>query len=255
MSKSYVIISDTQMPYEDKRAMRAVINFVGSYKPDEVIHIGDMMDYPDPSKFNKGRREEYESNVFEHSEHAKRNFLKPLRNVYQGPVGVHEGNHDLRARDYFERYAPALSGSRAFHFDQLLDFESYGISVLPDFYEFAPNTVTTHGHLGGINVSRIAGNTALNASRKFGASVVMGHTHRLGKGAHSVGYDGKIRQTLTGVEVGNLMNMKRAGYLKGGTANWQQGFAVAYVDGKHVDVQPVAINAGKFTVEGKTYQV
>lgn len=250
-----MILPDTQLPFEDKKALRTVINFVGAYKPDEVIHIGDLMDYPQPSRWTKGTREEFEGSVFKDSEYAKENLLKPLRNVYDGPVGVIEGNHDRRARDYLEKYAPALAATGEFHFDRLLDFDRFGFSVLPEFYEFAPGWLATHGHRGGISLSRIPGNTATNAARKIGKSVVMGHVHRLGLGFHTTGYGGKVVQTLAGLEVGHLMSQKQAQYLKGGTANWQQGFGIIHIDGKHVEPQPVWINNGKFTVDGKVYEV
>src|SRR5690606_19916072 len=136
-----------------------------------------------------------------------------LRDVYSGPVGVIEGNHDERPRTYLAKYAPALAESKAFHIDALLGFDDFGIRWLPDFYEFAPDWVATHGHRGGIRLTQDAGKTALNAAIRFGSSVVMGHTHRLGAVPKTIGYDGNMR-TLWGVEVGNLMNMKLAGYLK-----------------------------------------
>ncbi|MEO6086935.1 MAG: metallophosphoesterase [Umezawaea sp.] len=255
MGKRYVVISDTQMPYEDRKALKAVIRFIGEYQPDEVVQIGDLMDYPQPARWSKDSAAEYEGSVFEDSVHAKRCFFEPLRKVYDGPVGIIEGNHDLRPRTYLSKYAPALAGTSVFNFEILLDFDAFGVTKLPDWYEFAPKWVMTHGHLGNISLSRIAGNTALNAAKKLGVSVVMGHTHRVGKGSHSVGYDGKILQTLTGVEVGNLMNMKAAGYLKGGAANWQQGIGIVHVDGAHVHAEAVSINGRKFTVDGKVYHL
>lgn len=253
MSKSYVVISDTQIPYHDRRAVKAVINFIHEYSPDEVVHIGDLMDYPQPSRWTKGTAAEFEGSVFKDSQYAKDNFLAPLREAYDGPIGVLEGNHDLRPRVYLSKYAPALAESGAFNFENLLDFESFGITKLPDFYRFAPGWVMTHGHLGGLSLSRIAGNTALNAARKLGVSVITGHTHRLGRGSHSVGYDGRVTQTLTGVEVGNLMNMRQAQYLKGGAGNWQQGFGIVHVDGKHVQAQPIEISSRRFVVDGVSY--
>src|SRR5690606_19735278 len=172
------------------------INFIGHTQPDEVVHIGDLADYPQPSRWNKDTRAEFEGSVFSDSEKVKRYFLEPLREVYGGKVGVIEGNHDLRPRDYLRKYAPALAESRQFDFDVLCDFKSYEVEVLPAFYKFAPKWIMTHGHLGGISLNRIAGNTALNAARKFGVSVVMGHTHRLGLTHFTYGYDGDIT-TLT----------------------------------------------------------
>src|SRR5690606_22837384 len=105
------------------RALKNVIHFIGDYQPDEVIQIGDLMDYPTPSRWSQGTRDEYQQLVIKHSEYGKRNFLEPLRKVYDGPVGIVEGNHDERPRVYLEQKAPALSEfAGTLHFSQLLDF-------------------------------------------------------------------------------------------------------------------------------------
>ena len=255
MSKRIVILSDTQIPYDDRRALKAVVRFIGDYQPDEVVHIGDCMDFPQPSRWNKGSAGEFEGSVFADVEQAKRRLLGPLREVYDGPIGVHEGNHDERARTYLAKYAPALAESGAFNIETLLDFDGFGIDLLPEFHKVAPGWITTHGHRGGINLSQIAGNTALNAAKKFQTSVIMGHTHRMGIGSHTFGYGGNVARTVTGMEVGNLMNMKLATYLKGGTGNWQQGFGLLTVDGQSVKPETVPISGGKFSVDGVTWEV
>ncbi|ACU41803.1 metallophosphoesterase [Mycobacterium phage Morrow] len=255
MSKRIVIVSDTQIPYEDRRAVRAVLRFIGDYQPDQVIHIGDLMDFPQPSRWNKDTRGEFEGSVFTDAEKAKLRFLAPLRTIYVGPVGVHEGNHDERPRTYLSKYAPALAESKAFHLETLLDFDGFGIDLLPEFYKVAPGWVTTHGHRGQISLSRIAGNTALNAARKFDTSVIMGHTHRQGILSHTSGYGGISKKIVTGVEVGNLMDMRQADYLKGGTGNWQSGFGLLTIEGRHVKPEIIPITNGRFTVDGHTWEV
>ncbi|ASR77157.1 metallo-phosphoesterase [Mycobacterium phage MyraDee] len=255
MTKRIVIISDTQIPYDDRKALKAVVRFIGDYQPDELIHIGDLMDFPQPSRWNKGTKGEFEGSIFEDAKQAKVRFLEPIREVYDGPFGVHEGNHDLRPREYLAKEAPALAQSGAFNIETLLDFDGFGIELLPEFYKVAPGWITTHGHRGQISLSRIAGNTALNAAKKFGVSVVMGHTHRMGVGSHTSGYGGDANKILTGMEVGNLMNMRLAQYLKGGTGNWQQGFGLLTVDGQHVKAEPVPINRGRFSVDGEVWEV
>lgn len=251
-TKRIWIVSDIQAPYEDRRALKAVIRAIGECQPDEVIQVGDLVDLPQPSRWNKGTAGEFEGSVFADCEYVKRKFLEPLREVYDGPVGIHEGNHDERARVYLSKYAPALAESGAFDIETLLDFDGFGVSLLPEFNEVAPGWITTHGHRGGISLSRIAGNTALNAAKKFGKSVAMGHTHRLGIGSFTNGYGGNAT-TVTGMEVGNLMNMKLAQYLKGATANWQQGIGMLHVDGRIVRPEVVPIQNGRFTVEGVTF--
>ncbi|WP_367137979.1 metallophosphoesterase [Saccharothrix sp. HUAS TT1] len=248
-----VIISDTQIPYHDRRALKSIIGFIGSYQPDEVVQIGDLMDFPQPSRWSKDTAMEFQGSVFADCEYAKKNVLAELRKVYGGPIKVVEGNHDLRPRTYLAKYAPALAESNAFNLDKLLDFEGFGIELLPEFYDFAPQWTMTHGHVGGIALSRIAGNTALNAAKRFGKSVIMGHTHRLGQGAHTTGYGGDIEKTVYGVEVGNLMDQKSAQYLKGATGNWQKGFAIAHANNTEVRVELIPIRGRQFTYNGEVF--
>lgn len=57
------------------------------------------------------------------------------------------------------------------------------------------------------------------------------------------------------MEVGNLMNMKLATYLKGGTANWQQGFGLLTIESGHVKPEIITIHNGRFSVDGETWEV
>jgi predicted phosphodiesterase len=257
LTKRVVVISDTQMPFEDRRALKNVIAFIGDYQPDQVIQIGDLMDYPTPSRWSSGTRFEFEQRVTEHSEYAKKNFLEPLRAAYHGPIGILEGNHDERPRVYLESKAPALAEfSNDFHFSKLLDFKGFEVEHTEPFCQIGPDTVLIHGHeIKGL--SQIAGTSAFNHAMKAGANVVMGHTHRLGIRRHTSQALGIKPIRRWGFEVGCLMDSSKAQYLgPGGVANWQTGFGILYV-GKN-DVSPYAIDVwpdGSFIVEGKQYGV
>lgn len=255
MVKRIWIISDLQVPFHDRKAVKAVIRAVCDAQPDQVVLIGDCLDFPQPSRWNKDTRGEFEGSVFEDVRYFKERVLSPLREGYDGPIGMHEGNHDLRPREYLAKYAPALAGTDAFNIEVLCDFDGFDVELLPMFYDIAPGWISTHGHLGKISLSQVAGNTAVNAAKRFGKSVVMGHTHRLGMSSHTTGYGGKVTTTVTGMEVGNLMDMRQAAYLKGATANWQQGFGILTVDGQHVKPETVPIYRGRFTVDGHTWEV
>lgn len=252
-TRTIVVVPDTQIPFEAGKELRSVLRFIGDYQPDEIIHIGDLLDFPQPSRWNKDKRGEFEGSVYEDAAYCEKKFLRPLREVYDGPVGIHEGNHDERPRVYLEAYSPALAGTKAFDFDVLCHFEDYNIKVLPVFNEFAPGWLSTHGHRGQIHLNSIAGRTAFNGTKKFTKNIVMGHTHRLGASYETHGYDGKELARPTGIEVGNLMDMRRAQYLKGGTPNWQQGFAVLRITGRSVEWELVPIVKGQFRVEGVHY--
>lgn len=251
--KRIVLIPDTHVPIDDRSVVRAIIRFIGNTQPDEVVHLGDLMDYPSPSRWTKGTKEEFQARIKPDSEQAKTRFLGPLREVYSGPVRVHVGNHDERPETYLGQYAPALvEYAEQFKLSALLDFDGFGVETLPDFYKIAPGWLSTHGHRGGIRLSQKSGETALLAALKFGTSVIMGHVHRLGLKGHTTGYGGN-GNTLWGMEIGHIMNMKKAHYLKGATANWQQGFGLLTVDGAHVKPELVPINARRFSVDGSSW--
>lgn len=254
MAESVLILPDSHYPDTDMRVYNAVLGAIKEVKPDRIIHIGDVMDYPQPSRWTKGTRYEFEGSVFEDSEKAIKNFIEPLRKVFDGPIGFHEGNHDLRPRVYLEKYAPALAETEKFNFENLLRFDEFGIERLPDFNKVAPGWITTHGHLGGIRLSQIAGNTPLNAAKKMGVSVVMGHSHRAGIGHYTVGFDGS-GSTLTGMEVGHIMNPKKATYLQGATGNWQQALGWLTIDGQHVTPTLIPVSKGKFSIEGRVFKI
>jgi hypothetical protein len=93
-------------------------------------------------------------------------------------------------------------------------------------------------------------------ARKWGYSVICGHTHKLGIQHEHMAVNSKLTRERFGFEVGNLMALKSAGYLKAGHANWQQGFGILYVDKNRVTPAPVFIRPnGTFVVEGRTYGV
>lgn len=245
-----VIISDTQIPYHDERAVRNVIEFIGTWQPDHLVHVGDLMDFPTPARWSKDTRVEYAGSVKRDAEEGKR-FLGDVRRVYAGPWNVLEGNHDLRPRVYLEQYAPAL-GDYPFDIGTLLDFDGHGVNLVEGFFDFAAGWTVTHGHLG-FTLSQLAGRTALLAAKKIGKSVIMGHTHRLAVTGESYGYNGEV-STYWGMEVGHLCSLRKMGYLKNGGANWQQGFGIVFVNGDQVTPIPVPVHkSGTFTVDGYTF--
>lgn len=77
----------------------------------------------------------------------------------------------------------------------------------------------------------------------------------MGIGSHAEGYGGETARILTGMEVGNLVNRRSASYPKRGTDAWQQGFGLLTVEGQHVKPETVPIHRGRFTVDGRTWEV
>lgn len=135
-----------------------------------------------------------------------------------------------------------------------IDLGVPGVTWWSDWYDVVPGWVMTHAQSDRVQISRIAGNTALNTAKRIGCSAILGRTRRLGKGSHSVGYEGRIVSTHTGVEVGHLMDSKAAKRREeGNEQNCQQGFALIEVSDHKVAVKPIMIKHGQFVVRGVIY--
>ncbi len=241
-----------QIPYHDKRALRNVLSFIGEYQPDEVHSVGDEVDFPQISRWTRGTEGEYRGDLQAHCDAFEKVFGRPLRATFTGPVHVERSNHMDRPLTYVRTRAPGLMGLKALEVPSLLNFEKYGIEYHSEPYEIAPGWLIAHGDEGAS--SRIPGGTAMALARKWGYSVVCGHTHKLGLQHEHMSVNSKLTKERFGFEVGNLMNLKSAGYLRAGYANWQQGFGILYVEKNRVTPVPVVIKPnGTFVVEGKTY--
>jgi predicted phosphodiesterase len=240
-----VIVSDLQIPYHDPKAVHNLIDFIKRYKPDRVVSIGDEIDLPQVSKWEKGRMGEYAGTIGKDRD-ATVKILEQLR-----VTDVIRSNHTDRLFNYIASYAPGLYGIPELQLENFLRLPELGITYWRKPMPIAPNWVAVHGDHG--RISQVAGQTALKQALQHGKSLVCGHTHRLGLSSVTEASGGIVGRIVTGLEVGNLMSFKKAFYTHG-SANWQQGFGLLYVDGRNVT--PVAVPVakdGSFIVEGKRY--
>ena len=51
MIKNILVIPDTHFPDTDMRIWKSILELVENNPPDEIIHLGDLMDYPQPSRW------------------------------------------------------------------------------------------------------------------------------------------------------------------------------------------------------------
>lgn len=223
----YVVLSDIQWPFHDAKALRAVLAFIREMKPAGVLNVGDELDCDTVSRWNKGTAREY-SPVLRKDIRDLAEWTGFLRDALgDGPIHVSRSNHTDRLQKYIRQYAPALVGFEELEITNLLEYPKHQVTYHRRPFEFAPGWVLAHGDEGSL--SRIAGSTALGLAKKWGKSVVCGHTHRAGITHESTGVNGTLR-TLTGFEVGNLMSLKKADYVKAYAANWQSGIGLIDID-------------------------
>ena len=243
--KKIVVISDLQVPYHDERAVRNVASFIKRFKPDQVITIGDEIDLPQISRWTEGT-----PGWFEQSLGADRDATVEILWDLQ-VTDMIRSNHTDRLYNVIMKKIPAFLALPELKFEKFMKLDELGIKFHRKPLEFAPDWIAIHGDEGSVKPT--PGLTALDSARKHGKSVVCGHTHRAGQSAFTEASGGVLGRVLRGAEVGNLMDFKKAGYTKG-VANWQQAFAVFYVDKKTVTNTIIHIEKdGSFVFEGKRY--
>lgn len=245
--KVIVAISDMQVPYHDKRALENIIHFVKDFKPTEVVTVGDEMDMQTISKWSKGTKLEYEGSIGRDRDETC-SIMERL-----GVSHMARSNHTDRLFNTVSLRAPGLLGLPELNIQNFFRMDDLGIKYHEDPYELAPDWLLMHGDEGSANST--AGQTALGLAKRTGTSIICGHTHRQAiipySQSHASSGGGIISKTIYGFETGNVMDYRKARYIKGGLFNWQQGFGILYVDGK--TVTPVAVpiqRDGSFIVNG-----
>lgn len=244
--KRTVVISDIQAPFHDKRAVANVAQFIRDYQPDEVACVGDVLDAPQISRWHKNTKVEYAGKL-----HKDRDVAVSVMESL-GVQHLVRSNHDDRLHNYLTKYAPGIADDPDFQLEKYYRLGDIGVKFHKTMYDIAPGWLMGHGDEG--SMIQTPGGTAMNIAKRVGRSFIGGHTHKLGQQHQHSAFQGRVVAPLHGVEVGHLMDMRKAGYLKAGAANWQSGFAILYTDGRNVTPSLIPIHrSGEFVVEGKRW--
>lgn len=260
-SKTIVVMPDVQAPLQDNALVDKFVQFLADYEPDELAQVGDFTDSTEISRWVRGKAKEYTGDL-KQGFRVSKHILEKIREVFDGRFRIVRSNHDDRLEIYIEAHAAGLASflDDELTIERLAGFNDFDVQFVRDgVVELTPQArdpwIMCHGDEGSLN--QVAGRTAFNlAKNKFGANVICGHTHRAGLTSESYGYNGKIRDTRYGLEVGHFMDLTKADYLKkkGVGANWQQAFGILHVHGSQVYPQLVSVDYnGNFSVEGKLY--
>lgn len=237
---------ETQVPYHSRQLFAAFLGFIGDYGPNEIIGMGDHLDCPAPSRWNRGTAAEYGGNL-QREVDTMRGMLWDIRTVFGGRFSVHKGNHEERIDTYTRTKAPAFASLDCLTVSELLQYDALDIWERQPIEDLRKGTgwVTSHGHLGSL--SRTSGGTAKSLANRLGKSVICGHTHRMGVINSTVG-----TKVTSGVETGHMMDLKKASYIKTGAPDWQSGWVVAEITKKgNVAVQLVPVSSsGVVTYNG-----
>lgn len=243
--KRIVVISDLQVPYEDKRAVDAVAQFIEEYKPDSVISVGDEADLAPISRYSENTAEWFSLDLGKQRDRTVE-VLKMLQIQH-----ITRSNHLDRWFAALSR-VPAFKGVPEFSLESFFRFKELGIHYHQTPWSPAPGWLLMHGDEG--TMGRTAGAGAAALAARTSQSVICGHSHRLGLVPTTHTWLGnKSPRTLWGFEAGCLADFNSPGMAYMRFKNWQQGFGILYVEGKTVTPHPVPIINRSFVVEGEQY--
>jgi predicted phosphodiesterase len=245
--KKIVILSDLQVPYEDEHVVKNVAQFLKTFKPDQTVTIGDEIDFQTISKWSDGTPSAYEQTLGDDRDRC----VEVLWRL--GVTDCIRSNHTDRLYNIIMKKIPSFLSLPELRFEKFMKFDELGITFHKTPMQLAPNWIAVHGD--HTPLKQLGGLSALEAARRHGKNVISGHTHRAGRSAFTEASGGRIGRVLHGVEVGNLMDYKKALYGGStGSFNWQQAFAIMYVKGPSVQVDLINIEKnGTFIVNGKVY--
>lgn len=245
-NRRYLVVPDLQIPLHHPKAVSNLIKMAKREKFDYVLNTGDELDMTSQSRWVKGTKLEFAETLDEERAIAQ-DILFEL-----GTTDIIRSNHTDRLYQTLLKGAPSLIGLPELTYERFMDFNNLGIRFHKRAYEFEKGWFLAHGDEG--NMSKHASITALNLAKKWGNSVVCGHSHRQGASRHQTGLNGRY-STIWGIEAGHLMDMKnKASYLKYASADWNMGFVVLNFGNKGHTVELVPVNHdGSFTYNRKTY--
>lgn len=236
----WLLSSDQQIPYHDKRMINLYFSVMKWFKPDVVDLVGDQSDQFCFSRWADGRPQEFLEmvkkrdivEVYPEILKLSQDEEKPVAEFYQkhrkmlpnSEIFVALGNHDIRAFDYFDKKIPDML--KDITPESLWGLDSLGIDYI--YYKDRP----AHRYGGvyvhhGASISKHAGESVRNDIDSFGVSLVRGHSHRLATFARSYPLR---KETLRGWELGHMMDINHEGASYDNVHNWQQGFAIGHIE-------------------------
>ena len=227
------------MPFHDKRPLELVLRFAKQLKPDGVVLNGDIVDCYSISSHRVDPEEMTKSGLSTEIDLAAwlmSQFKGVKERVWIG------GNHESRLYRYVTDKAPLLGLLPSIKFPKLFQLEKYGFGWR-DYGETIRlgKLLITHGSM----VRQHSAYTAKSHFDKYGMSVLIGHTHRLGVYTHT-----NIKGAHGAWENGCLCRLDGLGYVF--QPDWQQGFSVVHVHPKgYFNVQQIPIINGNMFFYGK----
>ena len=224
------IISDIHAPYHDGHAVELACKLIEAAQPDEVVHLGDGVDFYALSKYDRNPKRalklQYEINI------ARKVNRAIASAAPEAPHYYIRGNHEDRLKKYLWRH-PEIAGLEVLELGAALHLAEDGWELNKGYdREYCGRRLLlTHGG----RVSRFSAYSARMLLADLGnqQSAMMGHTHRQGVYCFT-----GSRFQVRGYEVGCLCSFD-VDYRR--RVNWQLGMSMLEVTGNRFYIEMIPI--------------
>lgn len=235
-----LLIPDVHAPFHDTKAVAIAMQILRDFKPDEVVILGDFWDCYCLSDYTQDPMKTFK--VLEEELVEGRELLKKIV-AMSGSVTFIQGNHEFRVDRYINTFASKLGGMYSVREILGVPKSVRWIPWGPKNFHRCGKLVATHGSLCGIHPS-------IAMLRKYGSSVVFGHTHMIQE-HHIVNVQG---EDFAAYNIGWLGDLERAGEYIKNVAHWSHGLGLSWhAPGGEFWFQTVHIKNYQAVVNGKVY--
>lgn len=218
-----VVISDLQVPYQDERSLRVVEQYIADNEWDELIWIGDFMDFDYLSSFNVDSPRKLEGKRLKQDyiyggKIMDRQISAAQKKNPSCKFTLLEGNHEERVERAIDK-APMLEGWM--EVPTGLELARRGVKWIPSWSKGKIHKIGKANFVHGQYTNKYHASKMVD---NYGDNIFYGHTHDVM--SHSKVLRGKDK-TVVGQSIGCLCEYDQS-YMKGKPSNWQQAFGVFY---------------------------
>jgi len=267
-----IFLPDAQIPFHDESAVMLGHLAVRELMPDQVVLLGDMLDFPSLSRFEQ--RPEWSGKVQESLDRYHKMLAQIRSDAPDAEIFVLHGNHEERLQKSIVNNNAELLGIKRANaakelgvltLEYLLRLEDLEITSVPGYPNgeiwLRDHLKATHG-----NIVRSNGSTAAAyMQRDPTASLWFGHIHRselqwrttptrYGAQQRYAASPGTLSR-IDGTVPGFSSTIDEHGRVVEKAENWQQGIGLAEHSENLSNPHLIHIESGQMMIEGKTYSV
>ena len=216
---SVIVLPDMHVPKHDKKALKAVLNYVADNPVNEIVILGDFMDMDCISSHNEKNLRAVAAQTLQNDYEEGQKVLDSIVKAGGGAdVTLLEGNHEYRVERYVDAN-PQVEGM--IEIEKGLDLSNHNVGWVRFW---SKGEIYKVGKCSFIHGRYTNEHHAKRHAIDYGGNVVYGHTHDVQQ--HSLVRVGE-HDTVVAQSLGCLCEYAQP-YMHGAPSKWQQAFGQFY---------------------------